>query len=175
MSETDAKTNHPLPASFAARLNSSPWLLAILPALFTIALYWPATRCNFINYDDNEYVTSNFAVQQGLTWNGVKWAFVTPVAGNWHPLTMLSYMLDSQLYGVGPQGYHLTNVLLHSANTALVFLLLQYLTGALWRSFLVAALFGFHPLHVESVAWVSERNDVLCTFFGLLRLIFYAR
>jgi tetratricopeptide (TPR) repeat protein len=151
-----------------------PWLLAVLLALLTAILYWPATKCDFINYDDNDYVTSNVHVQNGLTFENFKWAFVNPVDANWHPLTMMSHMLDCQLYGLEPWGHHLTNVLLHSANTALVFLLLWYLTGATWRSALVAALFGVHPLHVESVAWISERKDVLSACFGLLSLIFYA-
>jgi len=143
-------------------------------ALVTIGLYWPATNHDFVNYDDNLYVTENPHVQGGLNPEGVKWAFSNPVAGNWHPLTMLSHMLDCQLYGLKPWGHHLTSVLLHALNTVLVFLLLRNLTGMLWRSMLVAAVFGLHPLHVESVAWVAERKDVLSAFFGLLALIFYA-
>jgi len=153
----------------------SSWQLALLLALATIALYWPATRHDFISLDDPAYVTSNVHVQHGLTLSDAHWAFASVVSDNWHPLTMLSHMLDCQLYGLEPWGHHLTNVLLHAANTALVFLLFRYLTGAFWRSAFVAALFGYHPLHVESVAWVAERKDVLSTFFGLLSLIFYAR
>jgi tetratricopeptide (TPR) repeat protein len=151
------------------------WLLAALLALVTIGLYWPATSHDFVNYDDNLYVTENPHVQGGLSWEGIKWAFVNPVNSNWHPLTVLSHMLDCQLFGLNPWGHHLTSVLLHALNTVLVFVLLQRLTGALWRSALVAALFGLHPLHVESVAWVAERKDVLSTCFGLLMLLFYAR
>jgi lipoprotein NlpI len=165
------KTNS---APVMARWHFPVWLIAALLALTTIALYWPATRCDFVNFDDSIYVTENPHVQGGLTLENVKWAFFNPVADNWHPLTMLSHMLDCQLFGLKPWGHHLTSVLLHAANTALVFLLLRNLTGAIWRSVLVAALFGLHPLHVESVAWVSERKDVLSTFFGLLALIFYA-
>ena len=105
----------------------------------------------------------------------LKWAFLNPVAANWHPLTVLSHMLDCQLFGLKPWGHHLTNVLLHALNAALVFVLLRQMTGATWRSLLVAALFAVHPLRVESVAWVAERKDVLSGFFGLLSLIFYAR
>ncbi len=151
------------------------WLMAALLALVTIALYWPATSHDFVNFDDNLYLTENPHVQGGLNWAGVKWAFSNPVAGNWHPLTMLSHMLDCQLFGLKPWGHHLTSVLLHAVNTVLVFVLLQRLTGAFWRSVLVAALFGLHPLHVESVAWVAERKDVLSTCFGLLSLIAYTR
>ena len=145
--------------------------MAALLVLVTIALYWPATRYDFVNYDDDLYVTSNVHVQSGLTWESLKWAFFNRVACNWHPLTVLSHMLDCQLFGLKPWGHHLTSVLLHALNTVLVFLLLRGLTGALWRSVLVAALFGLHPLHVESVAWVAERKDVLSAFFGLLSLV----
>jgi len=151
------------------------WLPAALLLLVTIFVYWPATSHNFVNYDDPYYVTSNVHVQTGLTWDNIRWAFCHPVVGNWLPLTMLSHMLDCQLYGLRPWGHHLTSVLLHGVNTVLVFLLLRRLTGAVWRSWMVAALFGLHPLHVESVAWVAERKDVLSTLFGLLCLMAYAR
>jgi len=157
-----------------ARSRFPVWLMVALLVLVTITLYWPATRHDFV-YDDNLYVTMNVHVQNGLTLENVKWAFLNPVAANWHPLTMLSHMLDCQLFGLKPWGHHLTSVLLHAVNTVLVFLLLRRLTGALWRSLLVAAVFGLHPLHVESVAMVAERKDVLSTCFGLLALIFYAR
>ena len=145
--------------------------------LVTIALYWPAMRCDFVNYDDQVYVTANVHVQNGLTLEGISWAFFKPEVyfGYWHPLTLLSHMLDCQLFGLNPRGHHLTSVLLHAINTILVFLLLRRLTGALWRSLMVAALFGLHPLHVESVVWVAERKDVLSACFGLLALLFYAR
>jgi tetratricopeptide (TPR) repeat protein len=163
------------PDPIKARLRYLVWLLAALLVLGTIALYWPATRCGFISFDDDLYVTANAHVQNGLTWENLKWAFFNPVASNWHPLTMLSHMLDCQFYGLNPWGHHLTNVLLHALNGALVFVLLQQLTEAMWRSLLVAALFAVHPLRVESVVWVAERKDVLSGFFGLLTLIFYAR
>jgi Flp pilus assembly protein TadD len=143
--------------------------------LVTVGLYWPATRCQFITLDDDLHVTANLQVQKGLTPESIKWAWLHPVNCIWHPITVLSHMLDCQLYALNPWGHHLTSVLLHAVNTGLVFLLLRGLTGALWRSVLVAALFGWHPLHVESVAWVAERKDVLSGCFGLLALIAYAR
>jgi tetratricopeptide (TPR) repeat protein len=151
------------------------WLMVLLLVLGTVAIYWPAMRCGFINYDDDFYVTSNVHVQQGLTWGGMKWAWSSPVAGNWHPLTVWSHMVDCQLFGLKPWGHHLISVLLHALNAGLVFVLLQRMTGAVWRSLLVAALFALHPLRVESVAWVAERKDVLSGFFGLLSLLAYAR
>jgi hypothetical protein len=113
------------------------------------------------------YVTENLAVRGGITWQGLGWAFGWNVC-NWHPLTWFSHMLDCQIYGLRPWGHHLTSILLHSINVALLFLVLRRMTGAPWRSFFVAACFGLHPLRVESVAWVSERKDVLSTFFFLL-------
>jgi Flp pilus assembly protein TadD len=151
------------------------WLMAALLALVTIAVYWPVMRHGFVDYDDNLYVTSNVHVQNGLTLENIEWGCFNTVGGNWHPLTMWSHMADCQIFGLKPWGHHLTNVLLHALNTGLVFVLLRSLTGAFWRSALVAALFGLHPLHVESVAWVAERKDLLSTWFGLLSLIFYAR
>lgn len=158
-----------------ARVRFPAWLMAAALALATIALYWPATGHDFINYDDSRYVTANPQVQGGLTWEGVRWAFRHPLLCNWHPLTVLSHMLDGELFGLKPWGHHLTSVLLHALNAMLVFVLLHQMTGARWRSLLVAALFAFHPLRVESVAWVAERKDVLSGCFGLLALIFYAR
>ena len=171
--------SQPAPARASAAVAAGPrfpvWLMAALLALVTMALYWPATGHDFINYDDPDYVTANPQVQSGLTWAGVKWAFLNPVCWNWHPLTVLSHMLVCQLVGLNPWGHHLTNVLLHALNAALVFGLLQQMTGARWRSLLVAALFALHPLRVESVAWVAERKDVLSGCFGLLCLWAYVR
>jgi Flp pilus assembly protein TadD len=149
------------------------WLLATLLALVTVALYWPATGYDFINYDDNLYVTENVHVQNGLSLANIKWAFLNPVADNWHPLTVLSHMLVCQKFGVNPWAHHLVNVLLHALNAVLVFLWLRLATGATWRSLLVAALFAIHPLRIQSVVWVSERKDVLSGFFALLTLIAY--
>ena len=139
-----------------------------------LLVYWQVRNHEFINYDDNVYVTDNPQVQKGLTLENLGWAFTSTQAGNWHPLTWFSHMLDCQLYGLNPKGHHLTNLLFHTANMVLLFLALKWTTGALWRSALVAALFGLHPLHVESVAWVAERKDVLSTLFWLLAILAYA-
>ena len=149
------------------------WLCAFL-AVSTLALYLPSARFDFLTYDDQQYVTENPHVRAGFTRQSLTWAFGFHV-GNWHPLTWLSHMLDCQLYGLHPAGHHLTNVLLHTANTILLFLVLSRMTGALWPAVVVAALFGWHPLHVESVAWVAERKDVLCAFFFTLTLGAYAK
>jgi len=151
------------------------WLIAAFLMLVTVALYWPVTGYDFINFDDPEYVTANPHVQGGLTWESIRWACLNPVSCNWHPLTVWSHMAVCEMTGLNPWGHHLTNVVLHALNAGLVFALLQLMTGATWRSLLVAALFAIHPLRVESVAWVSERKDVLSGFFGLLALTAYAR
>ncbi len=143
-------------------------------ALVTLAVYLPALHHGFLEYDDQQYVTDNPRVQAGLTWTGFVWAFGFH-AGNWHPLAWLSHMADCQLYGARAGGHHLTNVLLHVASTLLLFAVLNRMTDALWRSAAVAALFAWHPLHVESVAWVAERKDVLCAFFWMLTLWLYVR
>src|SRR5436305_632979 len=123
--------------------------------------------------DDPAYVSANSHVQSGLSWAGVRYAFTTFDKGFWHPLTWLSLMLDRSLFGPGAWGFHLTSLLLHAANTLLLFVVLRRMTGATWRSATVAAVFGLHPLHVESVAWIAERKDVLSTMFGLLALLAY--
>ncbi len=139
------------------------------------AVYAQTLNHEFINYDDDVYVYDNPAVAAGLSGAGVVWAFTHAHGGNWHPLTTLSHMLDCQFYGLRPGGHHLTNVLLHAATVLLLFLLLRRLTGALWRSAFVAAVFAVHPQHVESVAWVAERKDVLSGLFFVLTLWAYAR
>src|ERR1039458_8712491 len=144
-------------------------------AVVAFATYWPVCRNDFVLYDDPGYLTDNPSVQRGLTWEAMAWAFRTSHASNWHPVTWLSHALDCQLYVLQPWGHHLTSLLFHIANTLLLFVSLQLITGAQWRSAFVAALFALHPLHVESVAWVAERKDVLSTFFGLLSLWAYAR
>ena len=151
-----------------------PVLCALL-FLLVGGAFFNAIPNDFINYDDPLYVTENVQVRQGLTGEGITWAFCGTAAGNWHPLTLLSHMLDVQWYGLRPWGHHLTSVLLHVINTLLVFLVLKRMTGAVGRSFFVAALFGLHPVHVESVAWVAERKDVLSTLFWLLTLWAYVR
>ena len=148
--------------------------VCLLLASLTLLCYWPVTRHKFISFDDPEYVVENSQVQAGLTWRGISWALQTSFDGNWHPVTWISHMLDCQIYGLNAGGHHLTNLLFHIADTLLLFLLLRGLTGAIWRSAFAAALFAWHPLHVESVAWVAERKDVLSTFFFLLTLIGYA-
>ena len=163
------------PASRLGWLEARPALLALLLAAAVVMVFSPALRCQFINLDDPLYVTSNPPVQGGLSAKGLAWAFRSWHASNWHPVTWLSHELDCQLYGLKPAGHHLTSVLLHAANAALLFLLLRQLTGAVWRSALVAALFALHPLRVESVAWVSERKDVLSGFFFMLTLAAYAK
>ena len=147
----------------------------VLLATLTAILYWPAHRFSFVNYDDPVYLTQNAPVQAGLTWEGVSWAFTAGHASNWHPLTWLSHMADVQLFGPAAAGsHHLVNVLFHAANSVLLFLVLLRMTGERLPSLLVATLFAWHPLHVESVAWISERKDVLSTLFWLLTLWFYA-
>jgi len=144
----------------------------VLVALTTLA-YWQVRNYQFITCDDDMYVYENPVVRAGLTWPGVKWSFTAFHSANWHPLTWLSHLLDSQLYGLQAGGHHLTNLFFHLANTLLLFLFLNRTTAALWPSALVAALFGLHPMHVESVAWVSERKDVLSTFFWLATMWAY--
>jgi len=154
-----------------------PLALVIIVAV-TVAVYWPVLHNGFINFDDDDYVTANMVVRQGVTLKGFIWAFSTFHAANWHPLTWLSHMLDVELYGLNPMGHHATSLLLHTANTILLFGILSRLTGFVGRSMMVALLFAIHPLHVESVAWVAERKDVLSTLFWLLTMwayIEYAR
>ena len=151
------------------------WLVCLLLVAATLAVYWPVRHFEFLNYDDTDGVVRSAAIRGGLTLSGVAWAFQNRHLGNWQPLTSLSHMLDCQLFGLRPGPPHLVNLSLHLANTVLLFLLWQRLTGARWRSAFVAALFALHPLHVESVAWVSERKDVLSTLFFLLTLWGYAR
>lgn len=150
-------------------------LLSLILVTATLAIYSQVLFNGFINYDDPLYVTENSLVQQGLTIEGALWAFTSFDAANWHPLTWLSHMLDVQMFGMTPLGHHLTNLLLHIANTLLLFLFLVYATGSSWRSFFAALLFGIHPLHVESVAWIAERKDVLSAFFCMLTLLAYLR
>jgi tetratricopeptide (TPR) repeat protein len=152
---------------------SSSRLLALVLALVTLLVFLPATQHGFSIFDDKAYVTQNQVVQDGLTWPGFRWAFVTWHAGNWHPLTWLSHMLDSELFGLNAGAHHFVNLLLHVANAVLLFTLFRRLTGLLWPSLFIAALFAWHPLRVESVAWIAERKDVLSTLFALLTLHAY--
>jgi tetratricopeptide (TPR) repeat protein len=154
---------------------SRPALLAALLALLTLGVYAGVARNGFVDYDDPAYVTQNAHVRAGLTPDTAAWAFTSREESNWHPLTWLSHALDVTLFGVEPAGHHLVSAAIHALNAALLLLLLHALTGATWRSALVAALFALHPLHVESVAWASERKDVLSTLFGLLTVLAYLR
>jgi tetratricopeptide (TPR) repeat protein len=148
-------------------------LLSALLAAATLAAFSPLFGNGFIKFDDGFYVVRNPHVAGGLTWNDLRWAFNTGYQGNWHPLTWVSHMLDVQLFGMRPGWHHLVSLLFHIANAVLLFVWLQRLTAATWRSLSVAALFALHPVHVESVAWVAERKDVLSTFFLLLTLLAY--
>jgi protein O-mannosyl-transferase len=180
----------PLPRSNSPARKFIVPSVCFLLALAVFTVFGRTCGYGFVNYDDDKYFTANYHVQAGLTWKGVLWAFQTGHAGNWHPLTWLSLMLDAQLFGTGPAGPHLTNVILHAANAILLFLLLRRLMGfhlgknvgaaaspanALWVSAFVAAVFAVHPLRVESVAWVSERKDVLSGLFFMLTLLMYVQ
>jgi len=157
-------------------MSKNKQVLVIYLALTVIPLlaFWQVNRCKFINYDDPTYVAKNSHIQQGITAEGLRWAATTGYAANWHPLTWLSHMLDVQLFGSDPSWHHATNLVIHIANTLLLFLVLYRLTKAHWQSAFVAALFALHPLHVESVAWVAERKDVLSAFFWLLTMGAYS-
>jgi Tfp pilus assembly protein PilF len=151
--------------------------LCIVLAVITLAVYWQTSANGFISYDfdDTIYVVKNPHISPGITSDNIIWAFKQTYAANWHPLTWLSHMLDCQLYGLNPRGHHYTNILIHTLSSVLLFLLLVIITGALWQGFLVAALFALHPLHVESVAWIAERKDVLSGFFWILTLLLYTK
>jgi len=156
-------------------LQRQTLVICLLLVAVILVSYWQVQYADFVGFDDERYVTKNSDVQAGLTWQGVVWAFTTLHDGNWFPLTWLSHMLDCELYGMNPMGHHWSSLLFHMANSLLLFFIFRQMTGAIWPSALVAALFALHPLHVESVAWVSERKDVLSTFFGLLSIAFYIR
>ncbi|MBI3939993.1 MAG: tetratricopeptide repeat protein [Acidobacteria bacterium] len=158
----------------SSRPPSQP-LLALALLLLTAAAFWQVLDNSFVNYDDEVYVTQNRPVQSGLTAQSLRWAFTTFHTGNWHPLTWISHMLDCQLFDLNPKGHHLTSLLFHLANTLLLFTALTRMTGAPWPSAFAALLFGIHPVHVESVAWVAERKDVLSTFFWMLTMLAYRR
>jgi tetratricopeptide (TPR) repeat protein len=150
-------------------------VICLILALVTLVVYWPITHHDFTNFDDDGYITGNSHIYSGLSWPNILWGFEHINAGYWIPLTWISHMVDCQMYGLNPGGHHLTNLLFHITNTLLLFLLLNELTGALGRSAFVAALFAWHPLHVESVAWACERKDVLSAFFWMLTLLAYTR
>jgi protein O-mannosyl-transferase len=173
----EARPSEQAIAASAPGSNAQPFRAAAMCLFLFCIVFWaffPSTANSFINFDDPDYVTANPHIQVGLTLAGLKWAFVSIYAGNWHPLTWLSHMADCQVFGLRPWGHHLTSVLLHAVNAVLLFFLLHKLTRSTWRSLLVTALFGLHPLRVESVAWIAERKDVLSSCFGLLSLVCYA-
>ena len=157
------------------RLAQYPWLLAFVLVALTGAVYWQVRHFEFVNYDDNLNVRDNAHVQRGLTIDSVVWAFTTTEVDYWRPLTWLTHLLDWQIYGRNAGGHHLTNVILHLVNTLLLLVVMQRMTGDVWRSALVAGLFALHPLHVGSVAWVTERKDVLSGLFWMLTMLAYAR
>ena len=153
----------------------TPLLLAAILASVALAVFWPATGYDFLNFDDDRYVLDNPHVNRGITREGVRWAFTAVYEDWWLPLLWLSYMADTEIWGTGAFGYHLTNVALHALNAALLFWALFRFTGSRWRSACAAALFALHPLRAESVAWIAERKDVLSGFFCLLGLLAYRR
>lgn len=161
--------------------KSRPHFFSLFLILITLAVFWQVSRAEFLNLDDNKYVVGNPHIREGLTWKGIRWAlgadlfFLSDLADRWQPVTFLSRMVDFELYGSSPRGHHLTNLALHLANVLLVFYLLRFLTGSLWRSGWVAVLFAIHPLQVEAVAWVMARKDVLSLFFALLAMHLYFR
>jgi len=146
------------------------FILGLVLVVASLALYSPVGRHPFVNYDDGQYVADNAHVRNGLSRESVKWAFTSYEESNWHPLTWLSHMLDCQLFGLNPAGPHMVNAVLHALNVVLLFWVLYGATGLVWRSFMAAALFGLHPINVESVAWVAERKNLLSLFFFLLAL-----
>jgi tetratricopeptide (TPR) repeat protein len=152
----------------------SLYLIVFLLIGCTSFAYWQVDKFDFVSFDDHQYVSKNPHVMSGFNKKNLLWAFTSFEAANWHPLTWLSHTLDCQLYGEKPAGHHLTNLILHIINTLLLFFVLKVMTGSMWKCALVAALFGLHPLHVESVAWVSERKDLLSTFFMFLSLFCYS-
>jgi len=162
------------PTQKPARSLTPVWIALGLVAI-TLLVYWQVTGFDFVTYDDPDFVTANPHVQAGLTAASFKWAWHSEVARNWHPITMLTHMLDCQLYGLKAGRHHLTNLFIHMENTLLLFYVLRLLTGAMWRSAFVAALFAVHPLHVESVAWIAERKDLLSTLFLFFTFWAYLR
>jgi tetratricopeptide (TPR) repeat protein len=159
--------------NFIQLFRNFPFNLGVVLFVLAVCTFLPTLRNDFINFDDPVYVTENVHVNLGLSWASFKWAFHGTDGGIWLPLTWISHMLDCQIYGLKPWGHHLTSVLIHATTTVFVFLWLFRMTGAKWRSFVVAALFGLHPLRVESVAWVAERKDVLSVMFWFLTLLAY--
>jgi len=157
------------------RIDSRKQILLVYIALtvVTLAVYWQVNQFDFVNIDDGIYVTENSRVQSGITLRSIGWSFFTTYAEFWHPLTWISLMLDYRFFGLNAGGFHRTNLILHLLNTLLLFWLFHRMTGAIWKSAFVSAVFALHPLHVESVAWIAERKDVLSAFFWMLTLCLY--
>ena len=151
------------------------FIIALALAGITLAIYWPVRNYDLVYYDDFLFVTDNAEINSGLNWHSFTWAIFSVVAGNWHPVTNLSFVLNHQFWGANSGGEHLVNVVFHALNAGLLFLVLSRMTNSFWRSAVVAALFAWHPLRVESVAWIAERKDVLCGFFFLLTLLAWVR
>src|SRR6266513_1551494 len=172
---TAANTRKAVPLSYAVTFGRSDLLILPGLAVVTLAVYAQVIGHQFITLDDPTYIQENSMVKRGVTLAGLTWAFTTFHVANWHPLTWISHMIDSQFFGLNAGGHLLVNALIHATNTSLVFWFLLRTTHTRWPSALVAALFALHPLHVESVAWASERKDTLSTLFGLLSLIAYLR
>ncbi len=156
------------------RVDQEAMILSLILVAATLAVYWPVQSFDFVNFDDPLYITRNPAIQNGVTWDGILWSFTTFHAANWHPLTWLSHMADVSLYKLRAGGHHWTNLQIHLLNTLLLFLVLRRMTGKNRCSAIVAMLFAIHPLHVESVAWISERKDVLSGFFWIFTMGCYA-
>jgi len=175
MDKLDQKNEARAPDTPRATVDIRDFVIYLLLVISTLAAYSQVRSYDFVAYDDPEYVTANPIVRSGLTLHGLTWAFTTDRDGNWFPLTWLSHMADSQFFGQRSGLHHMTNVLLHTLSVLLLFALLKKMTGSRWRSAVVAALFALHPLHVESVAWVAERKDVLSGLFWMLTLLGYAR
>jgi tetratricopeptide (TPR) repeat protein len=148
-------------------------IISLLLIILTLAVYWQVQTHDFVNFDDDLYVAKNSHIKNGITYESIIWAFTTLSTGNWHPLTWLSHMLDIQFFGMNPRGHHLINLLFHVVNTLLLFSIFKKMTGDILRSGFIAALFALHPMHVESVAWIAERKDVLSTFFWMLTIWSY--
>src|SRR5437899_8477529 len=181
-SHTSFPTRSPHVYRLSGQLTCPPkmnrrWLtvgVCICLAVLTWVVFGQTLRHDFINYDDPRYVYENTEITSGLSIGSIAWAFSHIHSMNWHPLTTISHMLDCQLYGLKAGWHHFTNVLLHTIAAILLFLALQQMTGAIWRSAFVAAVFAIHPLRVESVAWIAERKDVLSGVFFMLPLLAYA-
>ena len=162
-------------SQYSLRARWREWVVCVLLVIGVGLVYGRLFFADFINFDDFEYVKYNVHLRRGFDWQMIKWAFTPGYASNWHPLTWLSHALDVRLFGIKPGPHHLVNILIHAANSVLLFSILNRLTKCFWKSALVVGLFAWHPLHVESVAWISERKDVLSTFFEFCAIGFFTK